>query len=218
MKDVVIFGTGAMAEVAAVYLRAHSDYRIVGYTVDAAFRGGDRHDGLPLVAWEELERHFPPDEVLLFGPMTYKRMNTIRRDRYLEGKARGYGFARFIHPGAHVHATEIGENCLILEVNVIQPFVTIGDNVILWSMNHIGHHSRIGDHCFLASQVGIAGNVTVGPECHLAGKAGISAGLTLGRSCALLNAARVTRSLPDHAVFEGDALRPFPSTRLHKLL
>lgn len=219
-RDLVLFGTGAMAEVAAVYLRAHSRHRIVGHTVDAAFRTAARHDGLPLVAWEELERHFPPDEVLLFGPMTYKRMNTVRRDRYLEGKARGYGFARFIHPGAHVYTEDIGENCLILEANVIQPFVRIGNNVIIWSMNHIGHHARIGDHCFIASQVGIAGHVTVGPECYLAGQVGVIHGLTLGRGCALLNGAFVDRDLPDHAVLrgEGDRPRPFPSTRLHKLI
>jgi acetyltransferase-like isoleucine patch superfamily enzyme len=218
MKDIVLFGTGTVAEVIEVYLRAHSDYRIVGYTVDAAFCRSESHAGLPLAPWEEIERHFPPDRVLLLGPLTYRRMNTIRRDRYLEGKARGYGFARFIHPGSHIYTEVIGENCVILEANVIQPFVEIGDNVILWTMNHIGHHSRIGDHCFIAGQAGLAGRVTLGPECYLAGKAGIGPGLTLGRGCALLNAARVTRDLPDLSVVDGDVLRPFPSTRLHKLI
>jgi acetyltransferase-like isoleucine patch superfamily enzyme len=218
MQDIVLFGTGTVAEVIEVYLRAHTDYRIVGYTVDAAFRTAERHAGLPLVAWETLEAEFPPGQVRLLGPLTYRRMNTLRRDRYLEGKTRGYGFASFIHPGSHIYAQSIGENVVILEANVVQPFVTIGDNVILWTMNHIGHHSRIGDHCFIAGQAGLAGRVTLGPECYLAGKAGIGPGLTLGRGCALLNAARVTRDLPDYAVVEGERLRPFPSTRLHKLL
>lgn len=219
-RDVVLFGTGAMAEVVAVYLRAHSDLRIVGHTVDAAFRRADRHAGLPLVAWEELEREFPPGEVLLFGPLTYQRMNTVRRDRYLEGKARGYGFARFVHPGSHIYADAIGENCLVLEANVIQPFVRIGDNVIVWSANHIGHHARIGDHCFIASQVGIAGHVTIGPECYIAGQVGITHGLTIGRACALLNGAFVSQDLGDEAVVSGasDRPRPFPSSRLHKLI
>lgn len=220
VKDIVLFGTGAMAEVIAVYLRAHSDYRIVGYTVDAAFHDAERHDGLPLVAWEALEDRFPPGEVLLLGPLTYRRMNTVRRDRYLEGRARGYGFARFLHPASHIYTDRIGENCVILEANVIQPFAEIGDNVIIWSGNHIGHHSRIGDHCFIASKVAISGHVTVGPECYLGGQVGIPHGLTLGRGCALLNQTHIVRDLADHSVVAGTpgTIKPFPSTRLHKLI
>lgn len=215
-----MFGTGAMAQVVAVYLAAHSDLRVVGHTVDAAFRAGDSHDGLPLVDWEDLERHFPPSQVQLFGPMTYKRMNTVRRDRYLEGRARGYGFASFIHPAAHNYATAIGDNCLILENNVIQPFVTIGSNTIIWSGNHIGHHTVVGDHVFIASQVGIGGNAVIGDECYLAGQVGIPHGITLGRACAVLNAAYVIRDLPDGAVIAGPSgeVRPYDSRRLHKLI
>ncbi len=33
-----MFGAGAMAEVLEVYLQRHSDHRIVGYTLDAAYR------------------------------------------------------------------------------------------------------------------------------------------------------------------------------------
>jgi NDP-sugar pyrophosphorylase family protein len=47
----------------------------------------------------------------------------------------------------------LGENCLVLEDNTIQPFASIGRNVTLWSGNHIGHHAQIRDHCFIASHV-----------------------------------------------------------------
>lgn len=220
MTDIVIFGTGAMADVARVYLQAHSDLNIVGYTLDAAFRRAGSHAGRPVVDWETLERDFPPDRVQLFGPMTYQRMNTLRRDRYLEGKARGYRFASFIHPASHIYADSIGENCMILENNVIQPFVTIGNNVIIWSTNHIGHHVAIGDHVFIASQVGIAGNVRIGDECYLGGQIGIAHGLTIGRGAAVLNGAFVTRDMADYAVIiaEPDTLKPYPSTKLHKLI
>lgn len=215
-----MFGTGAMAEVACVYLEAHSDLRIVGFTVDEAFRKHDVHAGRPLVSWETLERHFPPDQVRLFGPMTYQRMNTVRRDRYLEGKRRGYAFASFVHPASHIYTQSIGENCLILEANVIQPFVSIGDNVIIWSFNHIGHHVRIGSHVFIASQVGIGGNTTIGDECYLGGQAGLAHGLAIGKGSAILNAAFVSKDTPDYAVVTGESgiLKPFPSTRLHKLI
>ncbi|WP_373355268.1 acetyltransferase [Pseudoroseicyclus sp. CXY001] len=220
MKDVVLFGTGAMAEVIEVYLRAYSDLRIVGYTLDAAFRQEERRGGLPVVPWEGLEAVFPPDQVLLLGPLTYRRMNRIRRDRYLEGKARGYGFASFLHPGAHILGAEIGENCVVLEGNVIQPFVRIGPNCIIWSQNQIGHHATIGAHSFIASMVAIAGHVEIGEESYIGGQTGIVHGVTLGRACATLNGAVVAKDLPDGTVVAGAAspVKPFPSSRLRGLI
>ena len=38
MADIVVFGAGQIAEVAKVYIDAHSPDRIVGFTVDAAYR------------------------------------------------------------------------------------------------------------------------------------------------------------------------------------
>lgn len=221
MSEIVIFGTGDMAAVVAVYLRAEApDIRIVGYTLDDAYCTADTHDNLPLVPWSLLETRFPPDTTQLFGPLTYQRMNTLRRDRYLEGKARGYSFVSFVHPDSSIYTDEIGENCLILERNVIQPFSRIGNNCIIWSGNHIGHHVVIGDHVFISSQVGIGGSVVVGDECHLAGQIGIAHGLAVGARCALLNGAFVSRNLPEGTVLVGrpPELKPFDSARLAKLL
>ncbi|MGZ9809200.1 acetyltransferase [Pseudoroseicyclus sp. H15] len=220
MTDIVIFGAGAMAEVIEVYLDRHSDYRIVGYTLDAAYRKEDRRHGLPVVDWEEIDQRFPPGSVKLLGPLTYQRMNTVRRDRYLEGKAKGYDFASFIHPGIWNYAESIGENVVILEQNTIQPFVTIGDNCIIWSSNHIGHHTVIGPHVFVAGHVGIAGNTTIGAESYLAGKAGVPHGITIGKGAAVLNGAFVQADLPDYAVIAGPSgeVRNFKSTKLHKLI
>lgn len=221
INDIVLFGTGDMAAVAAVYIRAEApEMRIVGYTLDDEYCISDVHDGLPLVPWSMLETRFPPDRVRIFGPLSYQRMNTFRRDRFLEGKARGYGFARFVHPDGSNYAEQIGENCLILERNVLQPFCRIGDNCIIWSGNHIGHHAVIGDHVFISSQVGIAGSSVIGDECHLGGQVGITHGLTLGARCAVLNGAFVSTDLPEGTVVvgESDRPKPFDSARMLRLL
>ncbi len=220
-RDVVLFGTGQVAEVMTVYLNRFSDLKIVAYTVDAGFMPPEgRFAGRPVVAWEELEAHYPPDAVRLMGPLTYQRLNAVRRDRYLEGKARGYAFASFIHPGSHILTDRIGDHVIILEQNIVQPFAEIGDNVILWSMNHIGHHVKIGSHTFVASFVGISGSTTIGAECYLGGQAGITHGLTIGDRCALLNAAGVKENLPDDTVIVGQQgeIKPFPSRRIAHLL
>lgn len=220
MADVVVFGAGQIAEVAKVYIEAHGPDRIVGFTVDGAFKQSDSFGGLPLVAWEDLESHFPPGTVKLLGPLSYRRLNDFRRDRHQEGKARGYGFTSFIHPDCHIYTAAIGENAFILEGNVIQPFVRIGDGVMMWSGNHIGHHTVLGDYCFVASQVGIGGAATIGDGCFLGGKVGIEAGVTIGRQCFLDTATFIKADLPDESVVsrKSDPVARFGSPRLKRLI
>jgi acetyltransferase-like isoleucine patch superfamily enzyme len=219
MADIVVFGAGQIAEVAKVYLDAHSSDRIVGFTVDADYRKSDTFQGHPLVAWEKLEQTFPPGAVKLLGPLSYRKLNEFRRDRYLEGKARGYSFASFIHPASQVHASEIGENCFILEANVIQPFVRIGTSVMMWSGNHIGHHAQIGDYCFISTHVGIGSNVRLGERCFLSGKVGIDSGIEIGAGCFLGGGAVIKKKLPPESVVPGpeDAVAPYPSSRIKRL-
>jgi sugar O-acyltransferase (sialic acid O-acetyltransferase NeuD family) len=220
MADVVIFGAGQLAEVAKAYMDAHGPHRVVGFTVDQAYMRTETFHGLPVVAWERLEQRFSPESIALLGPVSYRRMNEFRRDRHLEGRARGYRFASFIHPASHVYTTEIGENCFILENNVIQPFVTIGDGVMIWSGNHVGHHALIGDYCFLASQVGLGGGVRIGARSFLAGKAGIESGVEIGEACFIGTAAIVKKNLPAETVVPGeaDAVARYPSSRLKRLM
>ena len=220
MADVVLFGAGQIAEVAKVYLDAHGPDRVVGFTVDASHRHGDSFAGLPLVEWETLEERFPPGEIKLLGPLSYRRMNEFRRDRHLQGRQRGYDFTTFIHPASHIYTDAIGENCFILENNVVQPFARLGDGVMMWSGNHIGHHCVIGDYCFIASQVGLAGGVQLGARCFVAGKAGVESGVSIGEGCFLGGGVVVKKNLPADSAVPGtaDPVAVYPASRLKRLI
>lgn len=221
MAEIVIFGTSMAAEVAKVYLEAYTDHRIVGFTVDPAYATLDAFHGLPVVPWDRLEQVFPASKVMLLGPISYRRLNAFRRDRYLEGKARGYRFASFIHPDCHIYTNHIGEHCFILEGNVIEPYAQIGNNVVLWGGNHIAHHCVVGDHCFLSSQVGIAGATRIGERCFLGGKVGITEGLTIGEGCLLSAAVVVTEDVPPNSVVvraSRDRIVPLSGSRVRGLL
>jgi acetyltransferase-like isoleucine patch superfamily enzyme len=220
MADVVLFGAGQIAAVAKVYLDAHGPDRVVGFTVDAAYRSAESFAGLPLVAWESLEERFPPAAVKLLGPLSYRRLNEFRRDRHLEGRARGYAFASFIHPACHIYTDVIGENSFILENNVIQPFVEIGVGVMMWSGNHIGHHSVIGDYCFFASQVGLGGGARIGNRCFVGGKVGVEGGVSVGDGCFLGSDVLVKKDLPADSAVPGRAapIAPYPAARLKRFI
>lgn len=221
MADIVLFGASHAAEAATVYLQRHSEHRIVGYTVDAGYCTSAEVFGKPLVAWEKLHEVFPPERVKLLGPFSYHRLNQFRRDRYLEGKARGYAYITFIHPSALVYTEDIGENCFILGHNVIEPRVRIGDNVVMWGSNYIAHHSVVGDHCFFSAQVGITGNTPIGELCFFGGKVHIGKDVVIGKSCFFGEGSRVLRQVvPDHSAFIARATprSRFSSSRLIKLL
>lgn len=223
MADLVLFGTGSMADVVRVYIEQHSEHRIVGFTVDAAYRKSDHFGAYPVFEWENLEQHFPPDSVMLLGPLTPTHMNSLRRDRFHDGLARGYSFASFIHPSNMNYAEKIGSNCVILEGNILEPASVVGDNVIIWSSNVIGHHVMIGDHCFLSSQNGIAGNASIGAECFIGSQTGIGPGVKIGARSVVVNGAGTDRDLPEESVLIGHVglrgeLHPYKSSRIAHLL
>lgn len=166
MAKIVVFGTGQWAELAHFYLSHDSPHEVVGFTLDAAFIESREYKGLPVVPYDELEKHYSPSDFKMFIPMSFKQMNHARANKYYDAKKRGYELISYVSSKATTFpGFECGDNCFILEDNTIQPFVKIGNNVVLWSGNHIGHHTVIKDHVMITSQVVISGSCTIEPFC-----------------------------------------------------
>jgi sugar O-acyltransferase (sialic acid O-acetyltransferase NeuD family) len=162
MSKVILFGCGRGADVAHRYLKNDSGHQILGFTVDAAYCKEKSFKGLPLVPFEEVERHFPPDDYRMFILLGYQQMNHLRADKYLAAKNKGYSFINYISSRAYsLEPVNIGENCFIMEGQCINLDVSIGNNVVMWSCNHLGDNTVIGDHVWLSSHVTIAGDVRI---------------------------------------------------------
>lgn len=166
MANVIIFGMSQWAELAAFYLRHDSPHEVAGFTLDAAYLTDSTFHGLPVVAFETVERRFPPDAYEMFIPISFKKMNHARAEKYAEAKAKGYRLISYVSSKATLWPDfACGENCFIFEDNTIQPFVRMGNNIVLWSGNHIGHHTVIHDHVMITSHVVISGCCTIEPYC-----------------------------------------------------
>ncbi len=202
-KEVVIFGIKDTAELAWWYLTHDSSYTVVAFTVHRDYMDVTTFHNLPVVPFEELPAHYPADQYLLFAPMTGVKMNTLRRDVYLQGKEMGYQYISYISSKATICGNEIGENCFILEDNTIQPFTTIGNNVVLWSGNHIGHHGRIDDHVFFTSHVVLSGHCHVKERAWLGVNATIRDYTVIGEGCLISMGALVTKSTDDGGLYIG---------------
>jgi sugar O-acyltransferase (sialic acid O-acetyltransferase NeuD family) len=206
MKRLVIFGAGQIAEVAHYYFVHDSDYDVVGFTVDSEFMKTDSAMGLPLVAFEEVERRFPPDHCDIFVAMGYGKLNRLREAKVLEARRKGYGFARYVSSRAFVwHGFEAKDNLFLLEHNTIQPFVSIGENTTLWSGNHIGHHATIGANVFIASHVVVSGAVTIGDNCFFGVNATVADNLNVGPRCVVGAGALLLHDAAEGGVYPATA-------------
>jgi sugar O-acyltransferase (sialic acid O-acetyltransferase NeuD family) len=220
MKKLVIFGSGDIAQLAHRYFCTDSAYEVVGFTVDAAYTQAPEFSGLPLVPFDQLETRFPPSEHALFVALSYSKLNAVRKEKYLVGKAMGYEFASYVSSRATMlNDGIVGENCFILEDNTVQPFVRIGNNVTLWSGNHIGHHSILMDHSFVASQVVISGGVEVGEQCFIGVNATLRDHIRIGARCVVGAGALMLTDAEADGVYIGAATERsrVPSSRLKKI-
>ena len=163
MKRLVIFGAGHLARIAQFYFSRDSEYEVAAFTVHERFVQSEEYGGLPLVGFETVEEWYGPDEFEMFVAVGYKQLNRVRAEVYRAAKKKNYRLATYVSSKAvYFGDVNCGDNCFILEANVIQPFVKIGNDVVLWSGNHIGHDVVIEDHCFVSSHVVLSGHVRVG--------------------------------------------------------
>jgi len=212
MAKIVLFGIGQNADVAHVYLAQDSPHEVAAFTVDAAYVNEKEHRSLPVVPFENIQDAYPPEQFSMFLPISYRGVNQIRKRKYEEAKNKGYSLISYVSSRATTWpGLTVGDNCFILENNVIQPFAAIGNDVVLWSGNHIGHHSSIGDHCFLASHIVVSGSVTIGAGCFIGVNAAIRDGIKIAPGCVIGAGALILRDTEERAVYSGLPAKLLPS-------
>ncbi len=203
-QELVVIGEGEFAEIAYQYFTHDSSHRVAGFAVETAFLKRRELFGLPVVAFEEVERHFPPDQCAAFVAITHTQLNRVRTRLYKAAKAQGYRMASYVSSKAFVWKNvELGENCFVFENNVLQYFVEVANNVVLWSGNHIGHRSVIRDNCFIASHVVISGYCEVGESCFLGVNATVADHVKIAQDCVIGAGAYVNKDTEAGKVYRG---------------
>lgn len=215
-KKLVIFGTRNFAEIAHYYFTHDSLYSVAGFTVDARHLQESTFRGLPVVAFEEVERSFPPGEHDMFVAIGLPQLNRGRAAKVAEAQSKGYRLASFVSSRADVAPDlQVQTNTMIMEYATIQPFVRIGGNTVIWSGTGIGFHTRIGDHCWIVA-ARFGESVTVGDYTFIGLNATIAPGLSIGESNVIGAGALILKSTKDREVYRGLASKPsrVPSNRL----
>jgi len=210
MANVVIFGTGQIAQIAHSYLTTDSPHKISAFTIDGQFIKESELFGLPIVPFEKIETFYPPDKFEMFIATAYQNLNRFRAAKYNEAKSKKYKLISYISSKNSIFGNvEIGENCFILENQTIQPYSEIGNNVTIWSGNLIGHHSRIGDHCWITSEVSISGNTIIEPYCFIGVNATIGHSIAIGRETFIGAGCLITKSTKEKSVYIETDTKPY---------
>lgn len=219
-RKLVIFGTGDIAQLAHFYFTTDSNFEVVGFTVDKSYIKDPSFCGLPVVPFEDVQSNFPSGHYDFFVGLSYAKLNSVRRDKYLAAKSMGYRLVSYVSSHSRFLTREpIGENCFILEDTVIQPFVKIGNNVTLWSGAFVGHHSVIHDHTFVAPRVAISGGVEVGEQCFVGVNATVRNHVKVGDRCVIGAGTLILSDAAPEGVYIGAATERsgVPSEKLRDL-
>ncbi len=89
-QRIVIAGDGETAELAYEYFTHDSPHEVAGFAVESAYKKRDEFFGLPVVAFEEIEKHFSPQEHQAFAAISYTQLNRVRTRIFKALKSKGY--------------------------------------------------------------------------------------------------------------------------------
>ena len=207
-NKIIIFGTGEFAQEIFLYLKKFSKFQIVAFTVHKEFIKNGSLFEKPIIPFEEIESNYSPNEASILICVGFSKMNKKRERIFHEVKKKGYKLENFIHPSNYIwDEFEIGENCIILENNIIRPNVKIGNDVIIENNNVISHHTIIKDHCYVTSQVVVAGHVMIEPNCYLGINCTIRNRVKLEKECLIGAGAVILRNTKEKEVYSANTVQ-----------
>ncbi len=187
MRDIVLFGAGKIAEVVRTYMEHDEQYRVVAHCVDREWLKGDRCNGVPLIAFDEVETYYPPESYGMFVAIGYHDLNAARAKRCAAARQKGYELVSYVSsrswPGQGSFAH--GDNCLVLDNATIQPGAFLGDNASIWSSVVVGHHSRVGDNAWIAAGASLGGDAEIGYSVFVGLNATVAHNVRVGDRCFL---------------------------------
>lgn len=165
-SKVVVFGIGSFSEFVSYTINQDSPHEVVAFCCERAFKpaGSVQLSGLPIVEFESIEQHYPPEGHRMFIAIGE---NKLRKTLFDMVKSKGYQFVSYVSSKAESwDDLRIGDNVFVSEGCLLQPFTSIGDNTMVITST-IGHHAVIGANslisgCTLGANVVVESNSFIG--------------------------------------------------------
>jgi sugar O-acyltransferase (sialic acid O-acetyltransferase NeuD family) len=198
-KLLIIFGIGKISQAVSYYFNRDSEYKIAAYIVDDIFATNIEFMGVPVVKLSDIKERFKPETHTVFVAVGYQGMNSLRANKYNYFKEQNYSFASYRSPNVFGEYT-IGENSIIMDGAIIQPYASFGNNVFIWGGAMVGHHAMIQDDCWLTGGCLIGGSVNLGRGTFIGMGAIVGQEVKTGIECMLGAGSLTIRSIGDKVV------------------
>ncbi len=209
-NNLIIFGTGKIAEAVTYFFERDSNYTVCGYVCDDGFISSETFLGKPVVALSKFEGKYKPKSYEIFVAVGYQAMNQLRTSKYNYFKTLGFSFANYVSPNVLGNFT-VGENSIIMDGTIIQPCAKFGNNVFVWGGAMIGHHSTIEDNCWLTGGCLIGGITQIGQSTFVGLGAMVGHEVVIGEKCMLGAGTLTCKSIKSGTVLIA------PNTEPHRL-
>lgn len=165
-RKLIIYGNGQMARMFCHFARL--EFEVVAFAVDREVLKATQLESLPVVAFDEVARRYPPAEHAMITAVGFGEMNRLRMRKHAEARGMGYAFPNYVHASVVRHAdVELGENNVVLDHVALHPGTRLGSGNFICSNASVGHGCRIGDGCWINSGVSIGGETRVGSRTVL---------------------------------------------------
>ena len=213
MSKIVLFGNGRFAETNHYYLTHDSPYEVAAFTVDRSYVRHDQLLGRPVVPFDEIVEHCPPEKYLMAVPLGLKRVNQLRSEKYEQARAKGYRLVTYVSSKAVTWPdATMGEGCFVYESVVLKPFARLGRDVIVEAGSVVGHHTEVQDHCFLGPHSVLLGECIVEPYCIIGANAVVREGVKIATGCIVGAGAVITRHTRPGGVYLAPAAEVLPGS------
>ena len=115
-KKLVIFGITELAQLAHFYYTHDSDYEVVAFVLDGNYIKENVFLGLPVVAFEDVEKQYPPNEYAMYTAIGYTNLSELRKIKFYKAKEKGYTLASYVSSKSTTWpGLKVGENTFIME-------------------------------------------------------------------------------------------------------
>lgn len=204
----LIFGTGGLSRLAAYTLARDAGHEVCALTVHRRCIDAVRIDDLPVVAFEDIATTHPPSHHAMLAPIGWRGMCGLRARILDEGRRQGYRFVNHLSPRALAPAELLlGDNSMVYEAAVIQPFVRLGENCIVRSGALLSHDVQVGDHGFIAAHATVGGGAVLGDRCVIGLAATVCSGVRVAPRCFVAAGAVLTVDTEPDGIYRGNPAR-----------
>lgn len=160
--SVIIYGAGPYGRIFLSEVRKHRILDIEAFTVDRDYLVAEVLDGLPVVAFEDVEKIYPPSKYDMIVVCGYTRMRN-RIEMYEKAKKKRYSLINYISPESNIEGNlKMGDNNIIFGGVHIGFDGELGSGNIIRQNCYLGHNFFIGNHNIISVGAILGGYIIVG--------------------------------------------------------